>query len=183
MSFFKKFMTITLLFGSLAWLSSCSDTYPNYYEGGNAQIESDIITLSANAWLPNGQFEYQWYQEFELTGPLLSTNGVIIAYTKNSYGQWESLPMTTVLWDADGTTYSEELWYSFSDNGRTIAFDYRNTHPTQAFPPASDMTMKIYFIDDYNYSIIQSKGVNFNDHQEFMNAVTEEEIPIQMINK
>ena len=173
MKTFTKLFAIVLIMATGIIATSCTDTYPTYYDGGNADVQSDLITLRWDSWV-GGANEYEWYQEFQLsTGPVISEDGLVVAYLQNAHGSWESLPLTTVLWTDDDVIYSEELWYSFSENGEYIVFDYRNTHPFSAQPPTSDMLVKLYIIDTYTFSIMKDKNVDIDNHDEFVKAYKE----------
>ena len=180
-----KLLGLTLIISMTVLLSSCADdpVYHNdYYEGGNAEIQKDNILLTYDSWIENSDFDYQWYQEFQLSGYNLSADGVVLAFQKNVYNAWESLPMTTVLWTEDGTTYSEELWYSFTENGEFLVFDYRNTHPIMPTAPSVEIPIKLYIIDEYLYSSIKQEGIDVNNFNEFNSAIDAADYKVQAID-
>ncbi len=180
MKMITKFFSLTLIICMTVLMNSCGDS--TYYQGGNAEVRRDNIVLPYDNWVPNKDYDYQWYQEFQLSGWNLSENGVIVAFQKNRYGSWESLPMSTVLWTENGTIYSEELWYSFTDDGRFLVFDYRNTHPETPMPPTVDIPIKLFIIDDYLYSSIKQEGIDINNFDQFRAAVDASEYDVREVD-
>jgi len=163
-------------------LTGCDFSNPTYVDGGNADIQTDVITLKANSWLVNADYQYQWYQELALTSNSLSLtdDGVIIAYYLNEYGGWEALPATSVFWDDKGVVYSTEFWYSF--DSRNVYFDYRNTNPTNATAPTNDISVKLVIIDKYYYNKIKNDGFMSNDYNDLISKVTSDGGKINSVN-
>ncbi len=170
----KKIKLLSLLMAVVigSMLSSCDFSNPTTIEGGNADIQTDIVTLRANNWLLNSKYQFQWYQEVTLTSRSLSVSedGVVIAYYLNEYGGWEALPATSVFWDEQNVVYSTEFWYSYDE--RNVYFDYRNTKPANASAPAADIDVKLVIIDKMYFDKIKSKGVNPNNYDELISKVT-----------
>jgi hypothetical protein len=177
---FTRLFGLALILGVGVLMTSCGDDV--YYQGGNAEIQRDYITLRYDAWMPNASFDYQWYQEFLLDGWNLSENGMIVAYQQNIDGEWEPFGATTVGWNENGVVYSEEFWYSFANNGSVLAFHFRNTHPDLATPPAVDIPVKLFIVDDYVYSTIEEEGVDFNDIDQFTSAVEAADFDIREVD-
>lgn len=152
-------------------LFSCGDDHSvTNYNGGNADIYIDYITLQPQDWLINNDYEFQWFQEFVLDrfSPALAEEGTVIAYIQNQYGAWEVLPISTLLWTEDGTVYSEELWYSY--NSEYIFFDFRNTHPYEPLPPANAMNIKLIILENWQTANLK-KEVDINNHDEVIQAL------------
>lgn len=166
----KKMFSLFAIFTFLFLLSCDDDSNVTNYNGGNADIFIDIINVPANSWIVNTGYDYQWYQEFILSGRdrSLGEYGTLIAYIKNQYGAWESLPYTSVMWTDDQIVYSEEMWYSYDDEYFFI--DFRNTHPYNPAPPLNDIQIKIVIIENWYLNSI--KEVNLDNHDEFMNIIS-----------
>lgn len=167
-----KLLSLLAVFSISMALTSCDFSSPTYIEGGNADIQTDVITLKANEWEVNKTYEFQWFQEMTLTSRSLdvSEDGVVIAYYLNEYGGWEAMPATSVFWDDKGVVYSTEFWYSY-DN-RNVYFDYRNTNPTTPAPPQNDIDVKLVIIDKMYYDKIKENGVNINNYNELVSKAT-----------
>jgi hypothetical protein len=166
----KLLSLLAILAVSIA-LTSCDFSNPTYIEGGNADIQTDIITLKANNWEVNAKYDFQWFQEMTLTSSSmsLSDEGVVIAYYLNEYGGWEALPATSVFWDNENVIYSTEFWYSF--DSRKVYFDYRNTKPEGAEPPQGDIDVKLVIIDRVYFDKIKSKGVNISNYSDLTTKI------------
>ena len=170
----KKIQLLSLLLAVTigVFLTSCDFSNPTYIEGGNADIQTDIVTLKANEWKVNSQYNFQWYQELSLTSSSLSISGdgVVMAYYLNEYNGWEALPATSVFWDDQNVIYSTEFWYSF--DSRKVYFDYRNTKPEGYAPPQGDIDVKLVIIDRVYLDKIKAKGVNVNYYSDLVAKIT-----------
>lgn len=155
------------------FISSCADDNSvNNYNGGNTDVYIEILNLHPGAWIVNPDYNFQWYQEFVLTNysQSLSDEGTIIAYMKNQYGAWESLPYTTVLWteDSEQIVYSEEMWYSYTNDRFFV--DYRNTHPYSPSAPTTDIQIKLVIIENWLLASI-TQNTDISNHDNLIQAL------------
>ncbi|MEI6088980.1 MAG: hypothetical protein WCR42_00860 [bacterium] len=166
-----KLLSLFAIFAIGIVLTSCDFSSPTYIEGGNADIQMDMIVLKASDWKVNTTYQFQWYQEMVLTGSSISVSdeGVVIAYYRNEYDGWEALPATSVFWDTDNVIYSTEFWYSFDSRG--VYFDYRNTKPIGAAPPQNNIDVKLVIIDRVYFDKIKDKGINVNNYNDLVAKV------------
>lgn len=139
-----------------ASLTSCfySDNDP-VNPGDNVYYDVNYITLFANNWSQTQEAGH-WYQRHMMTEitPDIVDYGTVTCYILNSNNAWEILPFTTVFRSGDTLTYSEEMWYSYSDNYLDV--DYRSSLPFGAVPPRQDIKIKVVIMDvsdNYMYGL------------------------------
>jgi hypothetical protein len=157
-----------IIFAALAFgMSGCYTENPTYYEGGNAFIWTELFNVQPGSWNADPTDNFRWYFEYPIASNIYSNwdLATVLVYYRNENDAWEALPSSRLFWTEDGVVYSDELWYSYT-NDYIIAIDYRNTHPTNAQPPTGPMSFKAVIIDGESYSYHLEQGIDFNDYED-----------------
>jgi len=177
---YKILSAFSLLVILLA-VSSCGDSENTYIEGGNSDIESTQIELLPELWeqktdSQTNQLVPEWYQDLILShqSVSLTKDGVVLAFLRNVISSkqviWEALPITDVLYDKDGILYTEQLWYSYNQEG--VYFDFKNTHPTNPLPPYYNYTIKLIIIDVTLNNSLMKNNIDKKDYHAVMNYIS-----------
>lgn len=154
----RKLIIIVIL---LYLLSSCmEDSGPTIYEGGNANIYTQFITLENDNWnYYEGGDDFTFYQEFEAAAidKDVYDYGTVLCYKETIQG-YELLPVTIVYHTNEGETYSHEFWSAY-DIGR-LYFNFVNTHPVNPQPPNDDIKIKIVILVGDYVTAIQNRDIS-----------------------
>ncbi len=154
---------IIFIISVLLFTSCVEDSGPTVYEGGNASIFTQFLTLQSDNWnLYEGGDEFTFFQEFSV--PLIDADvydyGTVLFYQETNQG-FELLPITNVFWTDDGVTYSHEFWASY--NIGTVFFNFVNTHPTDPGPPADNIEIKLVILVGDYITAIEGKDISTPD--------------------
>lgn len=156
---FVIILTVILFIGCV------EESGPTYYEGGNAYIYTQLLTLNSENWTIYPDDEYTYYQEFEnleIDYDVLDY-GAVICYMKTDFG-YEMLPVTSVFWTEEGVTYSHEFWFSY--DYQSMIFNFTNTHPDESNPPDFNIDIKVVILVGDYVTQIKNEDISTPDKLE-----------------
>lgn len=168
---------------SLSVVSCTTDNIVTYQEGGDAEYTVEYALIDPSAWVPVSlEDPYSWKLTHEIKSPVsnnIGEDGAILCFFRKSNSNWEMMPSTAVYWTEEGTTYSEEYWYSHDDD--YIDFFYRYTEPNVSSKPVDRIEVKMVMLEGEFLQAYNSNVITIDTHDDFLSHVNSYEAPEYII--